>query len=99
MAGRGSLGALAFGSTSAGLTSCTQTEATQNDTAQSTAKRKVLMKVGCQHGGTGKSNLEYLARHGVFHMDGGSPKFIEGVGWDLEDSIAKQEKQTGTKSE
>ncbi|MCH8219482.1 MAG: mannonate dehydratase [Planctomycetes bacterium] len=54
-------------------------------------KKPVLMKVGCQHGGTGKKNLEYLARHGVFNMDGGSPKFIEGVGWDLEDSLAKKE--------
>lgn len=54
-------------------------------------KKKMLMKVGCQHGGTTKENLEFLARHGVFHMDGGSPKFIEGVGWDLEDSMAKRE--------
>lgn len=54
-------------------------------------KKKVLMKVGCQHGGTGKENLEFLARHGVFHMDAGAPKYIEGVGWDLEDSLAKRE--------
>lgn len=54
-------------------------------------RKKVLMKVGCQHGGTGKENLEFLARHGVFNMDGGAPKFIEGVGWDLEDSLAKRE--------
>ena len=49
------------------------------------------MKIGCQHGGTGKENLEFLARHGVYNMDGGSPEFIEGVGWDLEDSLAKKE--------
>lgn len=55
------------------------------------ARKKVLMKVGCQHGGTGKENLEFLARHGVFNIDGGAPKFIEGVGWDLEDSLAKRE--------
>lgn len=91
MVGRGSLGALAFGGTSAGLANCAQTEATQNSALQSVPNKKVLMKVGCQHGGTGKENLEYLARHGVFNMDGGSPKFIEGVGWDLEDSLAKQE--------
>ncbi|MEZ5044501.1 MAG: mannonate dehydratase [Saprospiraceae bacterium] len=54
-------------------------------------KKKVLMKVGCQHGGTGQKNLEYLARHGVFNIDGGSPKEIPGVGWDLEDSLAKKE--------
>ncbi|MDF9796958.1 mannonate dehydratase [Catalinimonas alkaloidigena] len=57
--------------------------------AQST--KEVLMKVGCQHGGTTKENLEFLARHGVFHIDGGSPKEIAGVGWDLEDSLAKKE--------
>ena len=49
------------------------------------------MHPGCQHGGTGKKNLEFLARHGVFHIDGGSPKFIKGVGWDLEDSLKKKE--------
>jgi mannonate dehydratase len=53
--------------------------------------KKVFMHLGCQHGGTGKKNLEFLARHGVFHMDGGSPKFIEGVGWDLNDSLEKKE--------
>jgi len=55
------------------------------------ARNPMLMKVGCQHGGTGKENLEYLARHGVFNMDGGSPSTIEGVGWDLDDAIAKKE--------
>lgn len=47
--------------------------------------------LGCQHGGTGKENLEYLARHGVYHMDGGSPRYIEGKGWDLDDSLTKKE--------
>lgn len=53
--------------------------------------RKVLMKVGCQSGGTTKENLEFKARHGVFNIDGGAPKFIEGVGWDLEDSLKKRD--------
>lgn len=75
----GSMSALAFGG-----------EKTEREiTAE--PKKKVLMKVGCQHGGTTSENLEFLARHGVFHIDGGSPKFIEGVGWDLEDSMAKRE--------
>ena len=51
----------------------------------------VLMKVGSQHGGTGKKNLEFLARHGVFNMDGGAPAVIEGIGWDLDDAKAKKE--------
>jgi len=85
IAGRSSLGALAFGSTS-GLASCTEP-----DEALSVPKKKVLMKVGTQQGGTGKENLEFLARNGVFNMDGGAPKFIKGIGWDLEDSLAKKE--------
>lgn len=75
----GSLGTLAFG--------C----APEAPAKKIVEKKKVLMKVGCQHGGTGKENLEFLARHGVFHMDAGAPKYIEGVGWDLEDSLAKRE--------
>lgn len=92
MVGRTSLGALALGSTSS-LAGCSESEEVMSEQASAAVapKKKVLMKVGCQHGGTGKENLEYLARHGVFNMDGGSPKFIEGVGWDLEDSLAKQE--------
>ena len=52
--------------------------------------KPMLMKVGCQHGGTGKQNLEFLARHGVFNMDGGAPKTLKGVGWDLDDAIVKK---------
>ncbi len=55
------------------------------------AGKKVLMKVGCQSGGTTIANLEFKARHGVFNIDGGMPKIIEGVGWDLEDSLRKRE--------
>jgi mannonate dehydratase len=54
-------------------------------------KRKVLMKVGCQSGGTTKENLEFKARCGVYHIDGGAPKMTEGVGWALSDSLAKKE--------
>ena len=59
------------------------------------------MKVGSQFGGTSEKNLEFHARHGVFHIDGGSPKFIDGVGWDLEDSLRKREacEQYGIKLE
>ena len=77
----GSLGALAV--------RCTPSEA--NKPVAAAPKKEVLMKVGCQHGGTDTENLEYWARHGVFNVDGGSPKFIEGKGWDLEDSLAKKE--------
>ncbi len=51
----------------------------------------MLMKVASQHGGTGRENLEFLARHGVYNMDGGAPRMIEGVGWDLDDAMAKKE--------
>jgi mannonate dehydratase len=53
--------------------------------------KKVLMKVGCQSGGTSVENLEFKARHGVFNIDGGSPITIPGKGWDLEDSLKKKE--------
>jgi mannonate dehydratase len=53
--------------------------------------KKVLMKVGCQNGGTTVENLEFKARCGVFNLNGGWPKFIPGVGWDLADSLAKKE--------
>ncbi len=55
------------------------------------ANKKVLMKVGCQSGGTSKENLELKARHGVFNMDGGAPKYIKGKGWDLDESMQKRE--------
>ncbi|WP_028665735.1 mannonate dehydratase [Runella zeae] len=59
--------------------------------AQATPPKKVLMKVGCQSGGTSIENLEFKARHGVYNLDGGAPKTIPGKGWDLEDSLAKKE--------
>lgn len=65
---------------------------TQNPEKQTPPdEQPMLMKVGTQHGGTGKANLEFLARHGVFNMDGGSPRIIEGVGWDMDDALAKKE--------
>jgi mannonate dehydratase len=87
MLGQGSLGVFALG----GAAGCAPKEAPVEAPAAQPVKKPMLMKVGCQHGGTGKENLEYLARHGVYNMDGGSPKFIEGVGWDLDDSLAKKE--------
>ncbi|MBN2334363.1 mannonate dehydratase [Candidatus Bathyarchaeota archaeon] len=57
----------------------------------SVSKEMPRMKVGSQQGGITKENLEYWARHGVRHVDGGAPKTIPGVGWDLEDSLAKKE--------
>lgn len=57
----------------------------------SNPRQEALMKVGCQHFGTSKESLEYFARHGVFNIDGGAPKTIEGVGWDLEDALRQKE--------
>ena len=85
----GSLGATAVvGSINSITTTC---QAAEGSSSSDKAKKPVLMKVGSQRGGTGKRNLEFLARHGVYNMDGGSPKTIKGVGWDLDDSIAKRE--------
>ncbi|MBM1105756.1 mannonate dehydratase [Aurantibacter crassamenti] len=90
---KGGLGATAIGTTGLLSTSCAQTEkkAEKNETVAAVTKKPILYNVGCQHGGTGKQNLEFLARYGVFNMDGGSPKFIEGVGWDLDDSMRKRD--------
>ncbi len=65
--------------------------AAKSNLLAATEEKRSGIHVGCQRGGTGTSNLEFLARHGVFHMDGDAPKFIEGVGWDLDDSLAKRE--------
>jgi mannonate dehydratase len=54
-------------------------------------QKKLTMKVGCQYGETTVENLEFKARCGVYNINGGSPKFIKGVGWDLDDSLAKRE--------
>ena len=78
------------GSMGSMVSSCAQPQPEQAPEVKK-EKKPMLMKVGCQHGGTGKENLEFLARHGVFNMDGGAPKVIPGVGWDLEDSLAKKE--------
>ena len=86
---KGGLGATAvFSSIGTGLLSAKPAE---KKVAKNTVKKPMLMNVGSQQGGTSIKNLEYLARHGVFNFDGGSPKTIDGVGWDLEDSLAKRE--------
>ena len=85
----GGIGATAVvGSINSVSTTC---QAADASSPSDEVKKPVLMKVGSQRGGTSQRNLEYLARHGVYNMDAGSPKKIKGVGWDLEDSIAKRE--------
>jgi mannonate dehydratase len=83
----GSVGAVALGQTLGGCASPQE----QQTTASSQPQKKVLMKLGCQSGGTTEENLAFKARHGVYHLDGGMPAMIEGVGWDLEDSLRKKE--------
>ena len=88
---KGGIATSAFLGSVGAITGCQQTSISKESSEMSNTRKPVLMKVGCQHGGTGKENLEYLARYGVFNIDGGSPKFIEGLGWDLDDSMAKRE--------
>jgi mannonate dehydratase len=87
LVGAGTLANAAF----TGAISCKSTSAEQQSVVNQGIKKPVLMKVGCQSGGTSVKNLEFKARCGVFNIDGGAPKMIEGVGWDLEDSLAKRE--------
>ncbi len=74
-----------------GSLAVTETSAQAAPASSPGSKNPILMKVGSQRGGTGTKNLEYLARHGVYNMDGGSPKTLKGKGWDLDDSQAKRE--------
>ena len=90
LARRSFVKALSTGTIGSALLGNSLSATAQNEKA-TTAKKKVLMKVGCQYGGTDAKNLEFKARHGVFNVDGGSPKYIKGVGWDLNDSLAKKE--------
>ncbi|SEI91951.1 D-mannonate dehydratase [Cyclobacterium xiamenense] len=83
----GTAGAFATGSMVFGA----QAKPDRKPTNPAVPKKKVLMKVGCQSGGTSEENLAFKARHGVYNLDGGMPKFIEGKGWDLEDSLKKRE--------
>jgi mannonate dehydratase len=83
--------ALSLSSAGALFSSFSPSFAAERRKEKTIAKKKVLMKVGCQSGGTTKENLEFKARHGVFNIDGGSPKYIPGKGWDLEDSLRKKE--------
>ena len=62
-----------------------------SDSSPKASRKPMLMKVGCQRGKVNTPNLEFLARHGVFNFDGWWPKTIEGVGWDLDDSLAKRD--------
>lgn len=77
----GSLGAAAFG----GYAQTGHSAAGQ--AAPGARNREVLMKLGCQWRGASEENLAFKARHGVFHIDPGQPRIIEGVGWDLDDSL------------
>ena len=84
----GSIGAMVLISSQGASASAHSSSNTEN---QAPDKKKILMKVGCQSGGTTLEELEFKARHGVFNIDGGAPKYIPGVGWDLNDSLAKKE--------
>ena len=81
---------LAAGSVGATALKPSQAQAKTGE-ARNHPPRKVLMKVGCQSGGTTKENLELKGRCGVYNIDGGSPKIIPGKGWDLDDSLAKRD--------
>jgi mannonate dehydratase len=85
----GSMGAVALGQ-GLGISSV-MAKGSSADRTDNPPIKKILMKVGCQSGGTTRENLEFKARYGVFNIDGGAPKMIPGVGWDLEDSLRKRD--------
>ena len=49
------------------------------------------MHVGCQRGDVTEEELQFKARHGVYHIDGRAPKMIDGVGWDIADARRRNE--------
>ncbi|MEX2573631.1 MAG: mannonate dehydratase [Balneolaceae bacterium] len=56
------------------------------------SKTEGRMVVGCQsRNEITREALEFLTRHGVYHLDPGSPEMIEGVGWDLDDALRQVE--------
>jgi mannonate dehydratase len=55
-------------------------------------RREVLMKIGCQsRQGTSVENLEYFARHGVYHINPRQPRILPEGGWDLASALEQQE--------
>ena len=50
------------------------------------AQAEGRMVVGCQSRDLNKEGLEFLARHGVYHMDPGEPRVLEDRRWDLDDA-------------
>ena len=71
-----SIGTAMFGTAAAAPFTGSDNQPSDNKPTQ---KKKVLMKVGCQSGGTTVENLEFKARHGVYNLDGGTPKEIPGM--------------------
>jgi mannonate dehydratase len=49
------------------------------------APARATMHVGTQRFFGSDEDLAFLARHGVAHIDGGSPKYVPGVGFDRDD--------------
>lgn len=61
---------------------------------QSSVKTKIKaakMHIGCQRGDVTIKELEFKARHGIKHIDGKAPTFIEDVGWDIDDAKRRVE--------
>ena len=48
---------------------------------------RAAMHVGTQRFFGSDEDLAFLARHGVAHIDGGSPKYVPGVGWERDDVL------------
>src|SRR5690606_13883920 len=68
--------------------------AAEGETAAAAApvRRELLMTLGCQsRNGVTQENLEFLARHGVYHMDPGAPATLPDGRWDLDDALRQQE--------
>ena len=63
----------------------------KSTSSKGTAQNKALMHVGCQRGKVTEKELQFKVRHGVYHIDGGSPRMIPGKGWDVDDAFRQKE--------
>lgn len=62
-----------------------------NSSNATVAKKPAHMHVGCQRGDVTTEELQFKARHGVYHIDGRAPNMIDGVGWDIADARRRNE--------
>jgi mannonate dehydratase len=86
MAAAGTAGVVAGSVGMASVASARGTRAGASPTPSQGAQAEGRMVLGCQSRDANKEGFEFLARHGVYHMDPGEPRVLEDRRWDLDDA-------------